>query len=101
MSVYERCGMRGRESGVGCCVVKWVKRSTLRWFGHIVRMENEEFVKKVYLSSVKDPNRRGRPLGRWESRVKEYVSEREVRGNGLEWARRECMDRERGEIRLL
>ncbi len=28
-------------------------------------------------------------------RVKEYVSERGVRGNGLEWARRECMDRER------
>ncbi len=27
--------------------------------------------------------------------MKEYVSERGVRGNGLEWARRECMDRER------
>ncbi len=26
---------------------------------------------------------------------KEYVSERGVRGNGLKWARRECMDRER------
>ncbi len=34
-------------------------------------------------------------LGRWEDRVKEYVSERGVRGNGLEWARKECMDRER------
>ncbi len=40
-------------------------------------------------------NRKGRPLGRWEDRVKEYVGERGVRGNGLEWARRECMDRER------
>ncbi len=40
-------------------------------------------------------NRRGRPLGRWKDRVKEYVSEREVRGNVLEWARRGCMDRER------
>ncbi len=27
-------------------------------------------------------------------RVKEYLSEREVRGNGLERARRECMDKE-------
>ncbi len=27
--------------------------------------------------------------------MKEYVSERGVRGNRLEWARRECMDRER------
>ncbi len=57
-------------------------------------MENEELVKKVYLSSVEDPIRRGRLLGRWEDRVKEYMSERGVRGNGLEWARRECVDRE-------
>ncbi len=36
--------MRRRESGVECGVVEWVKRSTLRWFGHIERMGNEEFV---------------------------------------------------------
>ncbi len=41
-------------------------------------------LRKVYLSSVEGPTRRGRPLGRWEDRVKEYVSERGVRGNGLE-----------------
>lgn len=49
----------------------------------------------MYLGSVEGTNRRGRPLGRWGDWVKEYVSERGVRGNGLEWARRECMDRER------
>ncbi len=76
-------------------MVEWVKRSTLRWFGHIKMMGNEEFVKKVYLSSVEVTNFRGRPLARWEDRVLEYVNERGVRGNGLEWARRECMDRER------
>ncbi len=93
--MYERCGMRGRGGGAGCGVVEWVKRSTLRWFGHIERMGNEEFVKKVYLGSVEDTNKRGRLHGRWEVTVKEHVSERGVRGNGLEWARRECMDRER------
>ncbi len=72
-----------------------MKRSTLRLFGHIEMMENEEVVKKVYLSSVEGPNRRGRPLGKWEDKLKEYVSERRVNGNGLEWERRECMDRER------
>ncbi len=89
--MYERCGMRGRGRGVRCGVVEWVKR----WFGHIERMGNEEFVKKMYLNSVEGTNRRGRPLVRWEDRVKEYVCERGARGNGLEWARRECMDRER------
>ncbi len=57
-------------------------------------MGNDKFV-KVYLGSAEGANRRGRPFGRWEDRVKEYVSERGVRGNGLEWARNECMDRER------
>ncbi len=86
--------MRECRRGVGCGVVEWVKRRTLRWFGHIERMENEKFVKRVYCS-VEGPNRTGRPLGIWEDKVKEYVSERGVRGNGLEWARRECIDRER------
>ncbi len=49
----------------------------------IESMENEEFVKKVYLSNVEGPDRRRRLLGRWEDRVKEYMSERGVRGNGL------------------
>ncbi len=71
-SVYERCGMSGRGSGVGCGVVEW---EHLRWFSHIERMGNEEFVKRVYLSSVEGTNRRGRPLGRGKERVKEYVSE--------------------------
>ncbi len=56
-------------------MVEWVKGSTLRWFDHIERMGNEEFVKKVYRSSVEGTNRRGRPLGRWEDRVKEYLCE--------------------------
>ncbi len=61
----------------------------------ILKGWTEEFVKSVYLRSVEGPSRRGRTLGRWEDRVKEYVSERRVRGHGLEWARRDCMDRER------
>ncbi len=49
----------------------------------------------MYLSSAEGPNRRGRTLGRLEDKVKEHMSERGVRGKGLEWARRECMNRER------
>ncbi len=87
---HERTWKWGR-----CSMVEWVKRSTLRWSGHTERMENEEFVKKAYRSSVEGPNRRGRPLGRWEDKVKEYMSEREARGNGLEWTRREYLDKDR------
>ncbi len=45
----------------------------------------------MYLSSVEGPNGRERPLRRWDDLVKEYVSERGVRGNGLEGTRRKCM----------
>ncbi len=57
-------------------------------------MGNEEFV-KMYLNSVGGTNRRERSLGRWKDRMKEYVSEKGVRGYGLEWARRQYMERER------
>ncbi len=49
---------------------------------YIERMENDESVKKVYLSSVEGPNRRGRPLGRWGDKVREYVSEASKVGSG-------------------
>ena len=32
---------------VKCDVVEWVKINTCRWFGHLERKKNEEFVKKV------------------------------------------------------
>ncbi len=47
------------------------------------RIESKEFVKKVYLSSIEGSSRRGRLLGRWKDRVKEYLRERGVRGNEL------------------
>ncbi len=47
----------------------------------------------IYLTNAEGTNRKGRPLVRWEDRVREYVSERGVRDNALEWARKVCMDR--------
>ncbi len=80
---------------VKCGVVEWVKRNTLRWSGHTERMNSEELVKKVYVSEIKGSCRKGRPLGRWEDRVRDYVSEKGVtRGKGIEQTRRECWDRE-------
>ncbi len=96
-SVYVSCGVENYANGVNCGVVQWVKRRTmLRWFGHIERMESEEFVKKVYTSESVDPNSRGRPPGRWRDRVEEYMWERgDTRGGGLDQARMECLNRER------
>ncbi len=40
--------------------------------------QTEKFVKNVYESELKGPNRRGRPLGRWLDRVAEYLGERGI-----------------------
>ncbi len=68
--------MGTHASGVKCGVVEWMKRNTLRLFGPTERMGREEFVKKVYVGASVGPDSRGRPLGRWRDRVKEYMCER-------------------------
>ena len=45
-SMYKSCGMGPCAKRVKC-VVKWVKKNSLRCFGHIKRKNSEEFVKKV------------------------------------------------------
>ena len=48
--------MGSQENGVNYEVVKWEKINTLRWFGHIERMGDEELVKKVYVPlGIKEP----------------------------------------------
>ncbi len=46
-------------------------------------------MKKVYASETEGPSKRGRLLGRWEDRVKEYMCERgSSKGQRLEQAER-------------
>ena len=95
-SVYNRFGMTSRGEGMKCGVVEGVKRSTLRWFGHMERMDESEITKRVYRSKIDAVGVRGRPPIRWDDRVMEYVNEREGgRFRGLEHARREYKDKEK------
>ncbi len=77
--------MGSHANRVNCGVVEWVKRNMLRMFGHIERMDCDEFVKKVYVSGGVGPSSRGRPPGRWRNRVKEYTCERDVLPEGEGW----------------
>ena len=77
-----------------CGAVEWVKRNTLRWFGHMERMNENEMTKRVYRSEVDAVGVRGRPPVKWEDRVIKNVNEG-VRIRGLENAREECKNREK------
>ena len=93
-NVYERFGMESKGVGIKCGVVEWVKRNSLRWFGHVERMQKENLAKRVYNSEIEGRGVRGRPPVRWTRRVEEYYNERNGRGiNGLQGAGRACLDR--------
>merc|ERR1712148_100523 len=62
MRVRERCG---KEKSV----LRKVEDGMLRWFGHLVRMEDGRLVKKVYNSAVVAEARRGRPRRGWNESV--------------------------------
>ena len=92
--VYRRFGMSERGVGMECGVVEWVKRGTLRWYGHVQRMEAEVLAKKAYDSNVEGRGVRGRPPASWDSRVEEYVRERGVNGiMGMRRVKERCKDR--------
>ncbi len=73
--------------GMDCGVVEWVKRSTLRWYGHVMRMNECAFTKRVYESTIEGREVRGRPQVKWINRVEEYWRER-AGGRGMECAER-------------
>ncbi len=90
-NVCRKFGMSSRGEGMSCGVVEMVKCSTLRWFGHLERMNERELTKriKLYRSKIDAGNVRGRPPIKWEWRS--MWEDAGVRG--LEDVRVRCMDR--------
>ena len=59
----------GEKLGVGC--VSLVRRGRLRWFGHVVRKDDQQWVKKYMDFKVDGSAGRGRPRKSWL----EYVND--------------------------
>ncbi len=51
-NVYRKFDMSSRGEGMSCGVVEMVKRSTLRWFGYLERMDERELTKRIYRSKI-------------------------------------------------
>ena len=81
-----------RRTGVKLTLSQRVDRCTLRWFGHVERMNEERMAKKVYVSAVNGRRDRGRPTRVWMDGVKDALNAREVT---LEQARMIVDDRDR------
>ena len=64
---------------------------TLKWFGHVERIESESLTKSVYVSEVDWERGRGRPRLIWRDGVEKYVRE-----GGLSWGEGRQMTGDRG-----
>ncbi len=80
--------------GKNCGVVEEVKRQTLKWFGHIERMEGK-MTRRVYVSEIEGGSVKGRPPVQWRDRVQEYVRDR---GEGSLRNLEQAWDRERWKL---
>ncbi|GAB0098908.1 hypothetical protein DMENIID0001_147150 [Sergentomyia squamirostris] len=49
-----------------------VERSQLKWFGHLIRMEEERSPEQAFLAKPTGPRPRGRPRKRWADEVRTF-----------------------------
>ena len=57
-----------------------IKKSTLRWFGHVERKDENDSVKRCITWEVEGIRQRGRPKNTWWDCVKNDNGEEELRG---------------------
>ena len=55
-----------------------LRQKRLRWFGHIVRRDEEMEIKKVFELKIEGRRKRGRPVKRWIDVVEEDMRKREA-----------------------
>lgn len=91
--VYERFGVGMIAEGVGYGVDEWVKCDNLIWFGHVTRINEDDFVKqKMYEGKIEG---RVSAEGRHCGRSTEWLSTGErAGGHRIEYADREKRNRE-------
>ena len=73
------------------------KANGVRWYGHVVRRDNESILKKAMMFEVNGPQKRGRPKQTWKKQVEENIKKIGLRVEKLQIAR----DGEREWERLL
>ena len=52
---------------------KMAKANGIRWYGHVVRRDDESILKKAMMFEVNGPRKRGRPKQTWKKQVEENI----------------------------
>ena len=62
-----------------------VQDTMLKWYGHVLRREDEYIGKRVMGMEVSGKRRRGRPKRRWLDNIKNDLSERDLSGEDAQY----------------
>jgi hypothetical protein len=52
-------------------ITETIRLHTVRWFGHVQRMEENRIPKRVFYMNLEPTRSKGRPKNRWQDEVKE------------------------------
>ena len=67
-------------------ILEYVERSQLRWFGHVMRMNEQQYPVKYYQWQPQGKRPTGRPRKRWRDGIRQAI---EARGGTMEEVERE------------
>jgi hypothetical protein len=70
----------------GVDIVKLIKSSRIKWYGHIERMKPQRMPKQIATATIEGTRKRGRPRKRWKDEVEEDLNIMGIK-NGREAAR--------------
>jgi hypothetical protein len=57
----------------GADIVKFIKSSRIRWYGHVKRMQNQRMPKQIAATTI-EGSKRGRPRKRWKDEAEEDLN---------------------------
>jgi hypothetical protein len=58
----------------GADIVKFIKSSRIRWYGHVERMQNQRTPKQIAAATIEGTRKIGRPRKRWNNEVEEDLN---------------------------
>ena len=77
-------------------IISVLQRNRLRWYGHVLRKEDNDWVKKCMGYKVKGTRPRGRPKKTWR-----VIVEKDCRARGLNTEDAMCRSRWRKQIGMI
>ena len=77
-------------------IIEKIQNNRLRWYGHIMRMEDSKLTKTIFQGEVEGRRKQGRPQHRWMDTVRRDIAEK-----GLELEEAEMLVNNRKEWRKI